>query len=68
MGGDEEEIMQKMEQYILEQKIERQQYNCLTMIEKSIKGTWAFNFWTNTFDKLDKNYNLIKNGEGKHDN
>jgi len=68
MGGDEEEIMQKMEQYILMQKIENQQYNCLTMIEKSIKGTWAFNFWTNTFDKLDKNYNLIKNREGKHDN
>ena len=68
MGGDEEEIMRKMEQYILEQKIERQQYNCLTMIEKSIKGTWAFNFWTNTFNKLDKNYNLIKNREGKNDN
>ena len=68
MGGDEEEIMQKMEQYILMQKIENLQYNCLTVIEKSIKGTWAFNFWTNTFDKLDKNYNLIKNGEGKHDN
>ena len=68
MGGDEEEIMQKIEQYILMQKIENLQYNCLTMIEKSIKGTWAFNFWTNTFDKLDKNYNLIKNGEGKHDN
>ena len=69
MGGDEEEIMQKkMEQYILMQKIENLQYKCLTMIEKSIKGTWAFNFWTNTFDKLDKNYNLIKNGEGKHDN
>jgi hypothetical protein len=69
MGGDEEEIMQKqkMEQYILMQKIENLQYNCLTMIEKSIKGTWAFNFWTNTFDKLDKNYNLIKNKnrEGK---
>ena len=68
MGGDEEEIMQKMEQYILEQKIERQQYNCLTMIEKSIKGTWAFNFWTNTYDKLVKNCNLIKNRGGKHDN
>ena len=68
MGGDEEEIMQKMEQYILMQKIENLQYNCLTMIEKSIKGTWAFNFWTNTFDKLEKNYNLIKNREGKHDN
>ena len=68
MGGDEEEIMQKMEQYILMQKIENLQYKCLTMIEKSIKGSWAFNFWTNTFDKLDKNYNLIKNGEGKHDN
>ena len=68
MGGDEEEIMRKMEKYILMQKIENLQYNCLTMIEKSIKGTWAFNFWTNTFDKLDKNYNLIKNGEGKHDN
>ena len=61
MGGDEEEIMQKIEQYILEQKIEKQQYNCLTMITKSIKGTWAFNFWTNTYDKLVKNYNLIKN-------
>ena len=60
MGGDEEEIMQKMEQYILEQKIERQQYNCLTMIKKSIKGTWAFNFWTKTFHQLDKNYNSIK--------
>ena len=59
MGGDEKEIMQK---------IENLQYNCLTMIEKSIKGTWAFNFWTNTFDKLDKNYNLIKNREGQHDN
>ena len=68
MGGDEEEIMQKIEQYILEQKIEKQQYNCLTMIEKSIKGTWAFNFWTNTFNKLEKNYNLIKNKEGEHDN
>ena len=68
MGGGEEEIMQKMEQYILMQKIENLQYNCLTMIEKSIKGTWAFNFWTNTFDKLDKNYNLIKNREGEHDN
>ena len=68
MGGDEEEIMQKMEQYILMQKIEKLQYKCLTMIEKSIKGSWAFNFWTNTFDKLDKNYNLIKNREGKHDN
>ena len=68
MGGGEEEIMQKMEQYILMQKIENLQYKCLTMIEKSIKGTWAFNFWTNTFDKLDKNYNLIKNREGKHDN
>ena len=68
MGGDEEEIMRKMEQYILMQKIENLQYNCLTMIEKSIKGSWAFNFWTDTFDKLDKNYNLIKNGEGKHDN
>ena len=68
MGGGEEEIMQKMEQYILMQKIENLQYNCLTMIEKSIKGTWAFNFWTNTFNKLDKNYNLIKNREGKYDN
>ena len=68
MGGDEQEIMQKMEQYILMQKIENLQYKCLTIIEKSIKGSWAFNFWTNTFDKLDKNYNLIKNREGKHDN
>ena len=68
MGGGEEEIMQKMEQYILMQKIENLQYNCLTIIEKSIKGTWAFNFWTNTFNKLEKNYNLIKNKEGEDDN
>jgi len=68
MGGGKEEIMQKMEQYILMQKIENLQYKCLTIIEKSIKGSWAFNFWTNTFDKLDKNYNLIKNREGKNDN
>ena len=68
MGRDEEEIMQKMEEYILRQKIENLQYKCLSVIEKSIKGTWAFNFWTNTFNKLDKNYNLIKNGEGKNDN
>ena len=68
MGGGKEEIMQKMEQYILMQKIEKLQYKCLTIIEKSIKGSWAFNFWTNTFDKLDKNYNLIKNREGEHDN
>ena len=68
MGGDEEEIMRKMEQYILMQKIENLQYNCLTMIEKSIKGTWAFNFWTNTYDKLVKNYNLIKNRGEKNDN
>ena len=68
MGGDEKEIMQKMEQYILMQKIENLQYKCLTVIEKSIKGTWAFNFWTNTFNKLEKNYDLIKNKEGEHDN
>ena len=68
MGGDEEEIMQKIEQYILMQKIENLQYNCLIMIEISIKGTWAFNFWTNTFNKLEKNYDLIKNKEGEHDN
>ena len=60
--------MGKMEQYILMQKIENQQYKCLLMIEKSIKGTWAFNFWTNTYDKLVKNYNLIKNRGEKHDN
>ena len=60
--------MEKMKQYILMQKIENLQYKCLTMIEKSIKGTWAFNFWTDTFNKLDKNYNLIKNREEKNDN
>ena len=68
MGRDEEEIMKKMEEYILRQKIENLQYKCLTVIEKSIKGTWAFNFWTNTFNKLEKNYNLIENKEGEHDN
>ena len=60
--------MQKMEEYILRQKIENLQYKCLTVIEKSIKGTWAYEFWTNTFNKLEKNYNLIKNREGINDN
>ena len=60
--------MQKMEEYILRQKIENLQYKCLTVIEKSIKGSWAFNFWTNTFNKLEKNYDLIKNKEGEHGN
>ena len=68
MGRDEEEIMRKMEQIILMQKIENLQNNCLTAIEKSIKGTWAYDYWTNTFDKLEKNYKLIKNGEGINDN
>ncbi len=68
MGRDEKEIMRKMEEYILMKKIENLQYKCLTVIEKSIKGSWAFNFWTHTYDKLDKNYNLIKNKEGKNDN
>ena len=68
MGRDEEEIMQKMEEYILRQKIENLQYKCLTVIEKSIKGTWAYEFWTNTFNKLEKNYNLIKNKERVNDN
>jgi len=68
MGRDEEEIMQKMEEYILRQKIENLQYKCLTVIEKSMKGTWAYEFWTNTFNKLEKNYDLIKNKEGEHDN
>ena len=49
------------------QKIENLQNNCLTAMEKTIKGTWAYNFWTDTFDKLEKNYKLIKNGEGKND-
>ena len=60
--------MRKMEKIILMQKIENLQYNCLAVIEKSIEGTWAYDFWNNTFDKLEKNYNLIKNGEGINDN
>ena len=60
--------MRKMEQIILMQKIENLQNNCLTAMEKTIKGTWAYDFWTDTFDKLEKNYNLIKNGEGINDN
>ena len=68
MGRDEEEIMQKMEEYILRKRIENLQYKCLTVIEKSIKGTWAYEFWTNTFNKLEKNYNLIKNKERVNDN
>ena len=68
MGRDEQEIMTKMEKIILMQKIENLQYNCLAAIEKSIEGTWAYDFWNNTFDKLEKNYNLVKNGEGTNDN
>ena len=60
MGRDEEEIMGKMEQIILMQKIENKQYNCLIMIEQSIKGTWAYNFWTDTFDKLEKKLQIYK--------
>ena len=60
--------MRNMEKIILMQKIENLQYNCLAAIEKSIEGTWAYDFWNNTFDKLEKNYNLIKNGEGINDN
>jgi len=60
--------MRKMEQIILMQKIENLQNNCLTAMEKTIKGTWAYEFWTDTFDKLEKNYNLIKNKEGINDN
>ena len=60
--------MRKMEQIVLMQKIENLQNNCLTAMEKTIKGTWAYEFWTDTFDKLEKNYNLIKNGEGINDN
>ena len=60
--------MTKMEKIILMQKIENLQYNCLAAIEKSIEGTWAYDFWTSTFDKLEKNYKLIKNGEGINDN
>jgi len=60
--------MRKMEQIILMQKIESLQNNCLTAIEKTIEGSWAYNFWTDTFDRLEKNYNLIKNREGINDN
>ena len=59
--------MRKMEQIILMQKIENLQNNCLTAMEKTIKGTWAYEFWTDTFDKLEKNYNSIKNKEGTND-
>ena len=57
--------MRKMEQIILMQKIESLQNNCLTAMEKTIEGTWAYDFWTDTFDKLEKNYKLVKKGEGK---
>ena len=60
--------MINMEQIILMQKIENLQNNCLTAMEKTIKGTWAYEFWTDTFDKLEKNYNSIKNQEGINDN
>ena len=68
MGKDGQKIMTKIEQIILMQKIENQQNNCLTAIEKTIEGSWAYNFWTNTFDKLEKNYKLLKKGEGINDN
>ena len=67
MERDGCKIMRRMEQIILMQKIENLQNNCLTAMEKTIKGTWAYNFWTDTFDKLEKNYKSIKNGEGKND-
>ena len=57
-----------MEQIILMQKLEKLKNNCLIMTEKSIKGSWAYKFWSDTFDKLEKNYKLIKNGEGINDN
>ena len=57
-----------MEQIILMQKIENLQNNCLTAMEKTMKGTWSYEFWTDTFDKLEKNYNSIKNKEGINDN
>ena len=60
--------MRKMEQIILMQKIENLQNNCLTAMEKTIKGTWAYDFWTDTFDKLEKNNKSIKNKEGINDN
>ena len=56
-----------MEKIILMQKIENLQNNCLTAMENTIEGTWAYDFWTDTFDKLEKNYNSIKNGEGIND-
>ena len=65
MERDGRKIMRKMEQIILMQKIENLQNNCLTAMEKTIKGTWAYDFWTDTFDKLEKNYKLVKKGEGK---
>ena len=68
MGRDGLKIMRKMEQIILMQKIENLQNNCLTAIEKTIEGSWAYDFWTDTFDKLEKNYKSIKNGEGINDN
>ena len=68
MERDGWKIMRKMEQIILMQKIENLQNNCLTAIEKTIKGTWAYDFWTDTFDKLEKNYNSLKNKEGINDN
>ena len=68
MERDGRKIMRKMEQIILMLKIENLQNNCLTAMEKTIKGTWAYEFWTDTFDKLEKNYNLIKNKEGINDN
>ena len=68
MERDGRKIMRKMEQIILMQKIENLQNNCLTAMEKTIKGTWAYDFWTDTFDKLEKNYKSIKNKEGINDN
>ena len=68
MERDGRKIMRKMEQIILMQKIENLQSNCLIAMEKTIKGTWAYDFWTDTFDKLEKNYNSIKNKEGINDN
>ncbi len=60
--------MRKMEQIILMQKIENLQNNCLTAIEKTIEGSGAYDFWNDTFDRLERNYKALKNGEEINDN
>ena len=37
-------------------KAQRLQNNCLKMMSKVADGSWAYNFWSKTYQKLVKKY------------